>query len=185
LVGGRPIIRVAHFTRNTSGKMREILKSWSPETPIIIDLRGNGGGDLHAAIDCAMLFLKAGARIASIETRNGTTAYESKAGAVNLVTPVYLWQDEATASAAEVFIAALTDNGRAVSIGKRTFGKGTREEIIELSDGSALVLATGYLLTPRGIRYQGYGLEPTYVLPGDHPDTAEYLRKTEALTGVK
>jgi carboxyl-terminal processing protease len=184
-VGGRPIIGVSHFTRDTSGKMRQALKSWQLDIPIIIDLRGNGGGDLHAAIDSAMLFLKEGKKIVSVETRNGTMDYESKAAAVDLTTPVYLWQDEGTASAAEVFIAALTDNDRAVSIGKWTAGKGTKEEIIELSDGSALILATGVLQTPRGSRYQGRGLKPTYELKNDPVDTMHYLIKVGELTGAK
>ena len=184
-VGRSPIIGVSHFTRDTSGKMRQALKSWERGIPIIIDLRGNGGGDLHAAIDSAMLFLKEGKRIVSVETRNGTMDYESKAVAVNLTTPVYLWQDEGTASAAEVFIAALTDNDRAVSIGKWTAGKGTKEEIIELSDGSALILATGILQTPRGSRYQGKGLKPTYELKDDPVDTMHYLIKVGELTGSK
>ena len=184
-VGRSPIIGVSHFTRDTSGKMRQALKSWERDIPIIIDLRGNGGGDLHAAIDSAMLFLKEGKKIVSVETRNGTMDYESKAAAVNLTTPVYLWQDEGTASAAEVFIAALTDNDRAVSIGKWTAGKGTQEEIIELSDGSALILATGILQTPRGSRYQGKGLKPTYELKDDPVDTMHYLIKVGELTGSK
>jgi len=184
-VGRSPIIGVSHFTRDTSGKMKEVLKSWEREIPIIIDLRGNGGGDLHAAIDSAMLLLKEGKRIVSVETRQGTNAYESKSAAVNLTTPVYLWQDEGTASAAEVFIAALTDNDRAVSIGKWTAGKGTREEIIELSDGSALILATGNLQTPRGFRYQGKGLKPTYELKDGLVDTINYLMKVRELSGAK
>jgi carboxyl-terminal processing protease len=182
-VGRSPIIGVSHFTRDTSGMMREILKSWERSIPIIIDLRGNGGGDLHAAIDSAMLLLQAGKRIVSVETRNGTQDYESKAAAVNLTTPVFLWQDEGTASAAEVFIAALTDNDRAVSIGKWTAGKGTKEEIIELSDGSALILATGNLRTPRGTRYLGKGLKPTYELKDHRADTMHYLLKMRELTG--
>jgi carboxyl-terminal processing protease len=183
--GRSSIIGVSHFTRDTSGKLRQALTSWERDIPIIIDLRGNGGGDLHAAIDSAMLFLKEGKKIVSVETRNGTMDYESKAAAVNLTTPVYLWQDEGTASAAEVFIAALTDNDRAVSIGKWTAGKGTKEEIIELSDGSALILATGNLQTPRGNRYQGKGLKPTYELKNDPVDTMHYLIKVGELIGAK
>ena len=95
---------------------------------------------------------------------------------------MYLWQDEATASAAEVFIAALTENDRAVSIGKTTFGKGTVQDIIELSDGSAMVLTTGRLETPRGVSYDGSGLAPTYTVSGD---TTMYLTKVEELAGVK
>jgi carboxyl-terminal processing protease len=178
-----PIIRVSHYTRDTSMKMRELLAHWPRQVPIIIDLRGNGGGDLHAAIDSAMLFLATGKPIVSVETRKGTVVYDSRAGAVNLGTPVYLWQDEGTASAAEVFIAALTQNNRAVSIGKPTAGKATREAIVELSDGSALILATGKLLTPTGFWYQGKGLPPSYRLQARVMDTKAYLSKVKELSG--
>jgi carboxyl-terminal processing protease len=184
-VDRRPVVELAHFTRDTSVKMREILGSWEEGAPIIVDLRGNGGGDLHAAIDSAMLFLEKGKRIVSVETPKGTNVYESKDAAVNLKTPVYLWQDEATASAAEVFIAALVDNHRAVSIGKRTAGKATREEIIELSDGSALILATGTLKPPSGLRYQGSGLAPGHELKEDPIDTRDYVTKVQELSGAK
>src|SRR5262249_16933425 len=145
--GQKPGIKIFSFTRDTKEKLRRILSDWETDIPIIIDLRSNAGGDLYAAIDSAMLFLEKGKKIVSIKTRHGSKIYESAGGAINLSSPVYLWQDEATASAAEVFISALTENDRAVSIGKRTFGKGTKQDIIELSDGSALVLTTGDLLT--------------------------------------
>ena len=161
-VDGSAIVALSYFARDTRSRMTEALSHWPPRTPIIIDLRGNGGGDLHAAIDSAMLFLDEGKRIVSIETRTGTKRYESRAAVVDPAAAVYLWQDEGTASAAEVFIAALTDNDRAVSIGRQTAGKAVAEEIVELSDGSALILATGILQTPNGLRYQGKGLRPVY-----------------------
>jgi carboxyl-terminal processing protease len=185
VVDRNPVIGVSHFTRDTSAKLREVLQRWERGVPIIIDLRGNGGGDLHAAIDSAMLLLKEGKRIVTVQTRKGTNTFESRAGAVNLTTPVYLWQDEGTASAAEVFIAALIDNDRAVSIGKRTAGKGTREEIIELSDGSALILATGNLQSPRGFSYQGKGLNPAYEMKDGQLDALDYLMKVRELSGAK
>ena len=176
-VEGSPIIVLSHFTRDTKPAMADVLKHWPRELPIIIDLRGNGGGDLHAAIDSAMLFLEDGKRVVAVETRKGTRTYESRAAAVNRATPVYLWQDEGTASAAEVFIAALTDNERAVSIGRATAGKATVDEIVELSDGSALILAVGNLQTPKGVRYQGKGLKPAYAVPEGTVDTVSYLMK--------
>src|SRR5262249_9647220 len=140
---GKPrVIGFGPFTRDTKGKLRRILRPWETNKPTIIYLRGNTGDDLHAAIDAAMLLLQKGKRIVSIETRKQPKNYDSNVGAANLSSPLYLWQDEATASAAEVFIAALTENDRAVSIGKTTFGKGTVQDIIELSDGSAMVLTT-------------------------------------------
>jgi carboxyl-terminal processing protease len=177
-----PIIRIFFFTRDTSDKLKRVLQAHETNRPIIIDLRGNAGGDLHAAIDSATLFLPKGKRILSIKTRRQPKTYESKAGPLNLNSPVYLWQDEATASAAEVFIAALTENDRAVSIGKTTFGKGTEQEIIELSDGSALVLTMGLLRTPKGTEYDGLGLVPTYPLKDVGPQTRDYLKKVEELS---
>src|SRR5215813_2516777 len=184
-LGKRPVIQISSFVRNTRRKLRTILDGWKAEDPIIIDLRSNAGGDLHAAIDSTMLLLGEGKRVVSIETRKGSKTYVSVGGATNLTSPIYLWQNEGTASAAEVFVAALTENHRAVSIGKRTFGKGTIQDILELSDGSALVLTTGELQTPNGVRYQGYGLTPTYPV-NDTGDTASrYMEKVEELIRVK
>jgi len=180
-LGETRVIKISSFTRDTRDKLRRMLKSWANGQPIVIDLRGNAGGDLHAAIDCAMLFLAKGKRIVSIETRNRPKSYDSNAAAENESSAIYLWQDDATASAAEVFIAALTENGRAVSIGKRTFGKGTMQDIIELSDGSAIVLTTGRLETPRGVSYDGDGLAPTHAISGG---TTAYAAKVEELTGA-
>jgi carboxyl-terminal processing protease len=99
--------------------------------------------------------------------------------------PVYVWQDEGTASAAEVFMAALTDNERAVSIGRGTAGKATWEEIVELSDGSALILAIGNLQTPNGVRYEGKGLKPNFELREDAVDTRNYLTKVREVSTAR
>ncbi len=176
-VDGSPVVVLSSFARDTRSRLTDVVAHWPPQTPIIIDLRGNGGGDLHAAIDSAMLFLDEGKRIVSVETRKGTQSYESRAAVVDPAAAVYLWQDEGTASAAEVFIAALTDNDRAVSIGRRSAGRALREEIVELSNGSALILATGNLQTPKGLRYQGKGLAPTHEMSASAADTLSYLRK--------
>ena len=184
-VEGSPIIVLSHFSRDTKPALADALKQWPREVPIIVDLRGNGGGDLHAAIDSAMLFLDEGKRVVSVQTRKGTKAYDSRAPVVDRAIPLFVWQDEGTASAAEVFIAALTDNGRAVSIGRGTAGKATWEEIIELSDGSALILAIGNLQTPKGVRYEGKGLKPAYEVREGAVDTPSYLTKVREVSAAK
>jgi carboxyl-terminal processing protease len=175
-------MKIAFFTRDTKEKVKRILKTWESDKPVVIDLRGNAGGDLHAAIDSAMLFLAKGKKIASIEMRNRAKTYVANAGAENETSAMYLWQDEGTASAAEVFIAALTENNRAVSMGKKSFGKGTVQDLIELSDGSVIFLTTGRLQTPRGTTYDGHGLAPTHAVSGD---TAAYVNKVTELTSGK
>ena len=89
-VDGSPIVLLSSFARDTRSRLTDVVGHWPPHTPIIIDLRGNGGGDLHAAIDSAMLFLDEGKRIVSVETRKGTQTYESRAAVVDPSAAVYL-----------------------------------------------------------------------------------------------
>jgi carboxyl-terminal processing protease len=179
-----PIIKLLSFTRNTKTRLETLIAPWPENKPIIIDLRGNRGGDLHAAIDSAKLFLKHGAPIVSIRGRT-PQEYKNDIKALNTRATLYLWQDEKTASAAEVFIAALVENHRARSIGRQTFGKGTKQDIIELSDGSALILTTGELLTPSGSHYDGKGLMPTVSLDGNANKTVLYLAQVKSLERSK
>jgi carboxyl-terminal processing protease len=180
-----PVIKISAFTRDTKIKLESALTSIDKNSPLVIDLRGNAGGDLIAAIDSAMLFLEDHKKIVSIKTRQGIEKYESGNGAVNSGSLLYLWQDEGTASAAEVFIAALTVNNRAVSIGKKSFGKGTKQEAFELSDGSALFITTGYLQTPDAIFFDGKGLNPNYPVESANPKPLDFLLKVKELLSTQ
>jgi len=178
-----PVLTISSFRSSTQRELKKAFTELGNTSPIVIDLRGNPGGDLHSAIDSAMLFLEKGKKIVDIKTRKGLKSYKSTTIPVNASSPLYLWQDKRTASAAEVFIAALTQNERAKSIGKITFGKGTMQDIIELIDGSALFLTTGYLQTPAGNLYHDQGLEPTYSLHITSPATSHYITKVRDLIG--
>ncbi len=179
------VVQIHAFTRSSAIKLEKMFFGWEKHVPVIIDLRGNWGGDLNAAMDCAELFLEKGQKIAIINTRTSSKTYESKNSALDLEYPVYLFQDAATASAAEVFAAALIDNKQAVSIGRSTFGKGTTQDIIELSDGSALIITTGHLKTPNGFSYQSRGLTPMHSLYEHSSDTLDYLSKVKELRSAK
>ena len=74
---------------------------------------------------------------------------------------IILIQNHLTASAAEVFIAALTENNRAESIGRKSFGKGVTQKIVPLNDGSAILFTYASLITPNGKKYNNKGLYPT------------------------
>ena len=179
ITGGARIIRLSGFTSATPGGVEAILAHWPRELPVIIDLRGCGGGDFYAAVDTVMLFLNKGQPIVTVTGRDGAQPYISTRDGVRLATSVFLWQDEHTASAAELFIGALTDNARATSIGRTSAGKGSRQDILPLSNGAALILTTGYLSTPHGVRIDGHGLAPQRpVVAG--AGTAVYLQATGA-----
>lgn len=179
--GALAVIRLLGFAPGTRQELAHLLSVRDAGRPLVLDLRGNAGGDLHAAIDTAALFLARGDPIVSVRSRAGIKPYTSTIAATAGLAAqrVLLWQDAGTASAAEVFIAALTENDRGLSIGARSFGKGTRQDIIELSDGSALVLTTGHLRTPRGTEFDGRGLDPGYPVAGR--STAAYVDKTREL----
>jgi carboxyl-terminal processing protease len=176
-----PVIKIRLFTSATQRKLKDILTNLNKNSPIIIDIRGNPGGDLHGAIDSAMLFLEKNKKIVDIKMLNETTCYEALGNTVNSTSPLYIWQDEKSASSAEVFTAALTQNGRAQSIGKKTYGKGTTQKVIELSDGSALILTIGYLSTPEGIIYHKKGIEPTHSLEKASVKTEDYMALVKKL----
>jgi carboxyl-terminal processing protease len=177
----RPIIRLASFTPNTRQELGYLVSKQRKHDPIIIDLRGCGGGDFYAAVDSAMIFLPKGDEIVSVSGRSGTQGYSATILHEPPAQRIFLWQDEFTASAAEIFIAALTDNNRGISVGTTTAGKGTRQDIIKLQDGAALVLTTGTLLTPRGIRFDGSGLKPMHEVEGNAADENAFLSKTAML----
>jgi len=178
--GGVSVMRLSSFTQNTKNELAYLLSTLDPGSPVIIDLRGNSGGDLHGAIDTAMLFLAHGEAIVSVRSRTGVKRYASTLDRGGIARRVILWQDEFTASAAEVFIAALTENRRAESVGRKSFGKGTRQDVIELSNGDTLILTTGYLQTPSGIEFNGRGLEPNFAIVANKR-TADYLKRTAEL----
>ncbi len=175
------VVQILSFGKSTQRELKYALMNANETEPVVIDLRGNPGGDLHSAIDSAMLFLEHDKKIVDIAKKNESKSYKSSGTDANFRFPLYLWQDEMTASAAEVFIAALTQNKRAVSIGKKTYGKGIAQEIAELSDGSAIFLTAAYLQTPDGTRYHGRGLQPDYVIDTDSPRTKDYLAKVKDL----
>lgn len=182
--GGIAILKIAAFTLDTKDKLKQALSEIGTDKPIVLDLRGNAGGDLFAAIDSALLFMEDDKLIVSIKTRQESKQYKSGKKAVNLKSPVFIWQDEGTASAGELFTAALTDNKRAVSIGNTSYGKGTKQEVIELSDGSALFITTGALETPKSFLFDGIGIDPNYPLQSPNTKTEDYLLAVNQLLHI-
>jgi carboxyl-terminal processing protease len=178
---GRLVVRVAAFAPATRDAVRRALRERADERePIVLDLRGNGGGDFHAALDTAMLFVPQGRPLATLTTRTGSRTYTASVAPLFPREQMVLWQDGDTASAAELFIGALTGNGRAVSLGTTSFGKATRQTFFALPDGSALLLTDARVQPPGGASFEGRGLRPTRALDLPAPATRDYLAATHA-----
>lgn len=120
-------------------------------TSLILDLRGNGGGILDQAVKVAEKFLPAGATIVSQRGRYSDDTRTWKASKTRYESmPLVLLVDESTASASEVLAGALQDNDRALIVGRRTFGKGLVQSVLNLPEGAGLTLTAARYYTPTG-----------------------------------
>ena len=148
---------------------------------IILDMRDNGGGLFSEGIDVASVFLEDGV-VTTYRSPAEELDYEAKGNAFEEV-PLVVLVNGNTASAAEIVAGALQDNDRAILVGTTTFGKGSVQEVIPLSDASALKLTTAAYLTPDGSDINGEGIEPDVEVAGDDP-TDQRSRAVEILKGI-
>ena len=159
-----PMIEIVRFIKETPNELNEIIQKWPRSIPLVIDLRGNGGGDLFSAIQSADIFLTKNRLITSIETNTKTLHYYAITSNSIKNKKIILLQDKFTASASEVFISALTQNHRATSIGEKSLGKGVAQKFMPLGNGDALLLTYGKIITPNKKNYHKKGLLPTSTL---------------------
>lgn len=180
LPAGANTWRILVFAQATPQELHEALAGSDLEGTIVLDLRGNPGGSLSAAIECARLFLAKDMPVVEVRTRASSVRHAGREDAPFLESPrLVIWQDRHTASAAEVFTAALTFNARALSVGQTSFGKGVTQRTTELVNGSALIHTDGWLVPPDGNDYHRKGLLPDVVV--DAMNTAAYQRATVRL----
>ena len=148
-------IRLERFSRNAGEEVRQAIKELRLDGELkglVLDLRGNPGGLLDAAVDVASKFLPKGSLIVS--TRGRKSDAEKKYLSVEEPTlpqiPLAVLTDRGTASASEIVCASLQDLDRAAVVGTRTFGKGLVQTIVPLNFGSQLKITTARYYTPSG-----------------------------------
>ncbi|HLB02641.1 MAG TPA: S41 family peptidase [Nitrospiria bacterium] len=156
-------IRITQFQEQTGKDLAKAIKKLKEEklSSLIIDLRNNPGGLLGAAVEVSEQFLEQGKTIVSIRGREGKKEeYSSNNRAPFLGMPMIVLVNEGSASASEIVAGALQDWGKAIVLGTQTFGKGSVQTIIPLSDGSGLRLTTAKYYTPKDRSIQNTGIEP-------------------------
>lgn len=145
-------VRLTSFGDRTVADLDRVFKRLDNDfDALVLDLRGNGGGLLHAAVAVADMFLDSG-KIVSTKTRGGVLEELDVATTgtlVNIKIPMAVLIDHDSASASEIVAAALQDHGRAIVGGGRSFGKGTVQNILPLEYGrSALKLTVAKYFRP-------------------------------------
>ncbi len=138
-------IRLTSFGEKTVEELRDVLTRLDNDFQgLALDLRGNGGGLLYSAVEICDMFLDSG-KIVSTRTRGGNISEAFSAESGTLVAsskPLAVLIDGDSASASEIVAACLQDNGRAVVVGVRSYGKGTVQEILPLQFGHSALRLT-------------------------------------------
>ncbi|MFG3494448.1 S41 family peptidase [Streptomyces sp. NPDC047928] len=155
---GTVLIRVAEFTKGSGARIRAAVADAPEGAGVLLDLRGNGGGLVAEAVAAASVFLDGGL-VATYDVHGEEKALYAEPGG-DTGRPLVALVDGGTMSAAELLTGALKDRGRAVTVGSRTFGKGSVQMPNRLPDGSVAELTVGHYRTPSGHRVDGRGITP-------------------------
>jgi len=153
---------------------------------LIFDLRDNGGGLLDAAIDIASQFVEG--KVTSEKRRGGDQRdFMAEASGAARDLPLVVLVNGGTASASEIVAGAIQDKGRGVLVGAKTYGKGSVQNVIPLSDGSSLHVTVAEWLTPNGRQITGQGLQPEVVvdLSGDDAANGRDPQLDRAITAFR
>ncbi len=159
-------IKINQFQERTSEDLAAAIKKLEEEkiTSLVLDLRNDPGGLLNSSIDVASQFLEKGRLVVYTKTRSGEKSEYFTNGNSHFTLPMVVLVNQGSASASEIVAGALKDWNRAVIIGTVTFGKGSVQTVIPLSDGSGLRLTTAKYYTPKGQSIQGTGITPDIIV---------------------
>ena len=140
----------------------------------MLDLRNNPGGVLEAGVAVADDFLSAGV-IVSADGRTPESRFQMDASRGDLINgaPLIVLVNGGSASASEIVAGALKDHGRALLVGRRTYGKGSVQTVVPLARGGAVKLTTSRYFTPSGASIQGKGIVPDILEEGPGEPPAE------------
>ena len=166
-------LRISSFSANTGTEMANAVKSLVDQEArgIVVDLRNNPGGYLSTSVEASAQFVTPGTVVLYQKSGNGDVkTYRTEGGGTATQVPVVVLINKGSASASEIMAGALRDNGRAFLVGEKSFGKGTVQNVHELSDKSGLRVTTAQWLTPAEQPIQGVGLLPDQVI--ELPPTA-------------
>ncbi|MCI4664925.1 MAG: S41 family peptidase [Neomegalonema sp.] len=167
LEGDIGYVRITTFNEQTTRGLQAAIKSLREKAGdkklrgFVVDLRNNPGGLLDQAVSVTDTFLERGEIVSTLgrDKRRGSR-FEAKPGDLTAGLPIVILINSGSASASEIVAGALQDHRRAVIVGEKSFGKGSVQTIVPLSNGGALRLTTQRYYTPSGRSIQKLGIEP-------------------------
>jgi carboxyl-terminal processing protease len=163
------VIRLYSFSANSANLFRSAIKEFvqSGSDKLILDLRGNPGGYLNAAVDMSSWFLSAGQTIVTEDFGNSKQPDISRSRGYDIFNDklkFVILIDGGSASASEIVAGAMQDHGRAKLVGTQSFGKGSVQETMKITPDTLLKITIAKWLTPNGTSISEKGLTPDYVV---------------------
>ena len=179
-------IRLSEFQENTPKDLAEALKKLESDglKGLVLDLRNNPGGLLDVAVDVGGKFLEEGKVVVSTKGRIEAQNIEFKSRNKNnhLNYPMVVMINGGSASASEIVAGALQDYKRAILLGTKSFGKGSVQTVVPMSDGSAIRVTTSKYYTPDGRSIHGLGIVPDIIVEyEERPIKDKELEKETAI----
>jgi len=181
-------IKLYNFTGDASYSFRAAAQELAQKgaQKFIVDLRGNPGGFLDAAIETASLVVPKGEIISTERFGNGEedNVYRSKGYGTLEGKPLVVLINEGSASASEIFAGAVKGKDKVKVLGDKSFGKGSVQEVVDVTDNTFLKVTIAKWLTPDGSSIQGNGITPDIEI-SDNPDTEKDEQLDKAIETVK
>jgi len=180
-------IKITEFNEKTPDDFRNAYAELEKQglNGLILDLRNNPGGLLTSAVEVAKEFLTEGELIVYTKGRRPDSNFKFVATKNNhKKIPLVVLVNEGSASGSEIVAGAIKDHGRGILLGEKTFGKGSVQSLITLSDGSQLRLTTAKYYTPSGVCIHEKGIEPDISVPVSKEDKIKLMQQSEEIYGL-
>ncbi len=177
-------IKISSFKANTAEQFRAAINYMEDNDAegIVFDLRNNLGGYLNAVVDCLDYLVPMNKKIVSYRTKSSADViYRSKTSHY-ITLPCVVLCNENTASAGELFVAAMRDYNTfdvldVRTVGKVTFGKGVMQNTYSMKDGSSITLTMAYYTPPSDVNYHGVGVTPDIKVEQTEAEGDEQLNR--------
>ncbi|MDN5511633.1 S41 family peptidase [Acinetobacter sp.] len=157
------VIKVKVFQQDTANEIKRLIEEHSSSSrlkAVLLDLRNNPGGLLSAAVESADLFLNQGIIVSTKSRSEGDQQFQALPSFEFQNLKLGILINNRSASAAEVFTAAMKDHDRAWVVGEKSYGKGVVQKLFPLSNGAALQMTVSHYYTPKGQMIEGVGIQP-------------------------
>lgn len=183
---GYEYVRLTRFNENTTAELRDALAQARKKGPlkgVVLDLRNNPGGLLGEAVSVADTFIEDGL-IVYTQGKDPASRKDYYAGKNKdeVEAPMVVLINSGSASASEIVAGALQDHNRALLVGERSFGKGSVQSVIPLSDGAGIKLTIALYYTPNGRSIQATGIQPDLSIPFVEPKKDEMSEMRDRFT---